>query len=692
MSIDSCDTHTTSSGSVEPGHDVCIDLRIPSFTPFSAAYDLLQFLQPADVETRVEELFEPVIHLDMFDVTNVWYGLESLGNIDQIKAKAAALAVQSCMPRRCRLTIRCGDYVSQENLAFLWYLLQAVDAEIVFLSEGVGLSQYCVDFIETLRNSQTSGQFEDFHFSAPSLGHTLRKRRSPVCASELCGSDFVRFLVSRKRLPPYCGEDSLNDYFVRCVWQILACGATDLAVQILATVTCDDPEFFLEGTLMGLQRFKDLDNAVDPQVHKSGGSLPLFMKGYAALLQKESQQASALFTRAAIKEDMVPREPQDLYKLNALSLLLFRDGEITKAYAIQKSISYYVETTADLCGTNIHYTNQLNLGRLSRSQKDYDAALSHFDSAFKQIEGVKTLSDHLYSAVLAADLLQAKGAVQHAAQKWFQAALFWCALPCKNAVNWRVQGSILKSTSAVEGLSSSSQICQAMLSKLERFVAEGALRHVPIRGTTTIRELGVTPFADAVYLSTNLFSGVIASCNEGFTDPFETTPVFHSLTGLVVSILQAETQGFDILSNSGLFLDLDGGIGMPRHLRQALLRCTRLGVPFLSNGTYSTPPEIVRNLIRVEAHPAILRIEETQAGGTAFYKRHYGPAGIGFHQFLLLRLLRENPAERFTAGSLSRIFPGLDDAYLSELEHRKLVYLAALDGPAEEERPFPALQ
>ena len=492
---------------------VCVDLTVTS-VPFAVAHALAQAVERRVGRPVVVELFSPIIHLDFSDVTNVWYGLESIGTPDVSKAKAAIGELAAELHGRgVTLSVRTGDALTVDNLAAVWYLAQLTDAEIEVQYTDPAFEDRYVDVLQRLDGACAGGSFVDL-FDYPIHSMTTYGRpsgsRPRLDDSLRPDNPFGTHLeAARGLVRPSEPIRSTNDhptYDLSYVWEVLSVGATDLAVCLatelrlpeqmapleLREAGVDPAGMVLRGMLMGLQRFSDLDRLARTDRGQALAPNQSFEQGYAALMLRNSDRAETALAAAGIDDEMSLRSTQDLYKLNALSLLMFQRRQVGRARCLQLRIRAQLRRQPSLATTNILYTNALNIGRLARFSGDYATAGEEFRSAFRSIEGVKLQSDHLYESVLLAGVHEAAGDGDAAARYCLRASLCWSTLMHKNGINWRMQSSILgeRPTAGVEA--ASAKLADSLFAMLSRFAADGFFRPTTERA---IRRSGCSSIA-----------------------------------------------------------------------------------------------------------------------------------------------------------------------------------------------------
>ncbi|HEX6292836.1 MAG TPA: hypothetical protein VFZ66_26865 [Herpetosiphonaceae bacterium] len=658
---------------------IVIDLTQPNATPFKAAYDLIQTALHESFKDLLPLLFDPVVYLDFSDLTNIWYGLESIGNTNLIKAKRLAMRLAERLQGvELYLLVLVDSSMTEENLAFLWYFYQKTRCALRFCYQAPAFYDTYAPVFSRL--SDAAAASEDLFDDPAHQWHSAL--RLPETWLQLFDSPFYEFLIDNQRLEP--ASDDLERRMI-FIWHILSTGATDLALAWL-TICCRLEQdaalrarLFVarQAFLLGLQHFTRLqqpDMEVAPATQDEATTLA-FIQGYAALLTNDQARAADQLAAAGIHAELEAHQTHELYQLNAFSLLAFRGGETKTAQSLQQRISGYREQPA-LYTTNIHYTNELNLGRIARSKKEYAAALTHFERAFQQLEGFKQPADYLYQHLLLAEVLEALGDVERAFFHWVTAALVWSALVCKNAVHWRIQAFLLKTAFRISQTVPSSVIGERLRQKLTFFADMGCYkpisfeRAVPIRTLETDRAMHTATYIYAPFLSM-----IGTSDGPEIVDPFEQTPIYRSVNQQLLSIVAAKT-GYAAIEGFGcLYLDFDHGMPTPSAPAHIALRCSKLGASLWCQGATTTPVSDPAD-IRAILHPSIRSVSQSQGRWYAHYRRYRAPEQLTFFEYVFLSYLKQQQA---TFPQIQQAFSGLELELLFAMQDKHLVHLVTSD-------------
>ena len=627
-----------------------LKLDLSLAVPFHAACSLADALNPGLGERTRAQAYAPVLPLSFDDLTKVWYGLESLGATDRSKAASLVQGLLTALREHPGLHIEpwSDSPLSEDSLAVLWYLMTSPGLPLTF--ELSGLPTHARDILE----SWSPGDEPD------DLSGRLRAPWRP--AVEGASRDSGAFLswLRAGGWPLLGGEEPNHDDRLRLAWEVLRTGATDLAVQLFKaeSLLSDKAQEVMEGVLLGLQRFSDLEAATEQA--PSSSPHRSFVQAYAKLLLRKDEQAVRHLEDAGLTDPERARGAQDIYRLNALSLLAFRAGDKTQARAIQDRMRSYSISHPHWYSTNIAYTNELNLGRLARSSGRNDDALRHFQAAFGQLDGINLLPDLLYAAVLEADLRRASGEHKAAALSWFRASLIWSALPCRNSVHWRLASSLLRRSFEMDSVPTSSSLAQVFVRHLEQAIAEGSLPAVPSAPpllTSALRSRRSPE--DSRYIFTAGVAGVVTQVSGEPSDRYAATQAGQTLSQLCARVLVALCPELSSQAPLHLHLDTDDGVGFPRTAEQAALR-ERL----LSEGPL--PPTQVR------VHPAIERLI-TKEGWWVRYKRGLTPRRLNLLELLVLEELSAAGGQ-LPQQSLQERFSELDPSRLDALAQARLLH------------------
>ncbi|TVQ49667.1 MAG: hypothetical protein EA365_00295 [Gloeocapsa sp. DLM2.Bin57] len=672
MSISFCKIYDWSV--VDNNQNVSIDLTELVVCPFYIAYELLQQLGSIEREQYIQDVFNQLVFNDLNNATNIWYGLESLGNTNIIKAKKLAAKIN----QKVKINLLVDRYITEENLAFIWYVNQYSQSEITFYYQQEIFENYYSPIFQKLDYNK----LEDFDGrKIPYFGEETIKDIKYIYEA-IIKSSYFSFLNYRNHEFSY-------KFILDFIGNILRTGATDLAVYLFKTLTqCEkntsnQAKLFIIclGQQLGLQKYPEIVEEAVPEFMNSNAYLPslYFIKGYANLLLNNVETSANFFALAGIDENLTVKDYQDLYKLNILALLKFKQGQPQEALAIQKRIKDY-QDHPEFYQTNIYYTNELNLGRLARYFREYDRTLEHFQSAFKQLEGIKQPADYIYYCLLVAQLFECQQSWKQTLFYWTLAALIWSALPCKNAMNWRVLLSLLTENYTIEKPVTSEMISEAFINKLQWLMKLLSIKTVATVQNITIRVLDSDQSpVEGAYVHSDFLSFIASHQPSPVVDLFENSQSFQKLNNLLVAIIRTQIKHLDLGKYQTLYLDLDNGVDIPQSLDHILVRGWQLNLQVIClNKTlnFDEYSPKIEDKITVNIHPAVRDFQEVNGIYSAWFKRYFSPYQLSEYQQPIIKRLLDgsyppNPSYR----SLKQQFPHFSNQLLFSMQAEHLIYL-----------------
>jgi len=648
--------------------EIIINLSKDIFCPFSIAYQLALTLTKTQQEAEIQSIFEPIVFLDFSDVTNIWYSLESLGNTNLIKAKSLAARLAKFLKPNQKIGLIGNGYISEENLAFLWYLYQFNLIEINFYYEN----QLFVDYYQQVFKTLQEGLKEDFASINLKGKYTHNVTDQDFDLSLVLESNYFKFLADKKVINKDALVNHQQELMIIVPWHILSTGATDLALYALSLFISYEKNLDIknklrqiyQGFLLGLQKYELLITETDNNNVTKDTNNFYYIKGYANLIFNQVTTAEECFNLAEINESLPVKSHYDLYKLNILSLLEFKKNQVENALKIQKKIKDYQESSPQLYKLNIHYTNELNLGRLNRYLKNYDLALRHFQFGFKQLEGVMQTGDYLYYFLLIAEIYELKQDFKKSFLYWTLSALAWSSLPCKNAVNWRILIALFKKEFNFNNSVYSSSITRIFIKKITFFLEQGYCKTHELNQVFNIRLMSDnqdTP--EGKYYHSDLFNFVGVQENSNFLDPFENSSIFQQLNKLLISVLIEQTECRNITDYNTLYInfDLENEVNISNKLQP------------INQSNYSCKSGETLNdaEIFISVHPALIFIKIIGIFPYAFYKRYLAPQIISFLENEIINQIVEYKI--LTIAKIKEQMPQISNQYLFEMQEKKLI-------------------
>ncbi|WP_437587677.1 hypothetical protein [Sorangium sp. So ce1000] len=165
-------------------------------------------------------------------------------------------------------------------------------------------------------------------------------------------------------------------------------------------------------------------------------------KGWALTMRERHAEAEACLERAREALRGTGLTEEYLYVMNISALNRLKLGDWEGALALEDTI----RTALDGVTTGVwqlRYINSLNLGRLHRRRRDFEASERYYRDAFGTTFGARTDSDSIYLNVCLARLDDARGGHADAFRAWARAALHWASSPAPEAIAKRVVAAIL---------------------------------------------------------------------------------------------------------------------------------------------------------------------------------------------------------------------------------------------------------
>lgn len=653
--------------------EILIYLNKDILCPFSIAYQLALKLTETQQEAEIQAIFEPIIFLDFSDVTNIWYSLESLGNTNLIKAKSLAVRLAKFLKPNQKIILIGNNYISEENLAFIWYLEQFNSLEIKFYYENQLFADYYQQVLEPLQQ----GFKDDFAGINLTGKYNHNVTEQDFDLSLILESNYFEFLAETKVINKDALVNNKQELMIIVPWHILSTGASDLALYALSLFISYEKNLDIknqlrqiyQGFLLGLQKYELLITETDNNNVTKDANNFYYIQGYANLIFNQVTKAEECFNLAEINQSLPVKSHYDLYKLNILSLLEFKKHQVQNALKLQNKIKDYQEYSPQLYKLNIHYTNELNLGRLNRYLKNYDLALRHFQSGFKQLEGVMQTGDYLYYFLLIAEIYELKQDLPKSFLYWTLSALAWSTLPCKNAVNWRILIALFKKEFKFNNSVSSSSIAQMFVNKLNFFLEQGYFKTHEINQVITIRLISDnqdTP--KGKYYHSDLFNFVGVQENYNFLDPFENSSIFQQLNKLVISVLIEKTKCRTINDYNTLYIEFyfENEVNISNKLQA------------IKKGNYSCQSGETLNdaEIFIIVHPALIYLKIIGIFPYAFYKRYFRPQILSYVENKIINQILE--AKMLTIAKIKEQITQISDQHLFEMQEKKLIKFVCL--------------
>jgi len=239
------------------------------------------------------------------------------------------------------------------------------------------------------------------------------------------------------------------DYLhINAGWHSFVLGDIDLAITYLNAATATDDKNLnqkaldvLQIVLIAVQRYQEAQDNLTR--FSSLGEAATLAGAWGATLtgnQHESQQMLGEFAEQA---KLSPNRICNLYFVNIYALALFKKGHYDQALALELELKDLLQQQKNKVW-HLVYINYLNIARLYRYQKNYDAASDYFEKALNVNLGVMDKFTGLFHALLRAQLYEAKQEQELAEANWIQCLLIWKEIPNKISIPWRLFSTLIK--------------------------------------------------------------------------------------------------------------------------------------------------------------------------------------------------------------------------------------------------------
>lgn len=424
-----------------------VNLNATVLCPYQIILDLCEQIVPCPTNI-IRQAFAPICELD---ATDDWINLESLGKPVAIRAKALCDTITTSLIKENGTTLSLAIYndhhaLGTDNLFCLIYLAQAFNTiELTFHTTADNLTalQASTAYLATIPNCT-------LHFKTNTSSDTDEERLALLANKRLQSIKTFGFTLNDSALDSDIITENTVNQLIGFAWMSLKCGGYDIACQLLETAklrTTSNPimqeqlfmhllmiRFFShQYALVAEMQFpQKCQQITDAELKKL-----LFLKAYSATLSRNLPVAKACFIECGIDENLPLTDENSLYQFNLYALSKVLEGNTDTAFTIEFRIKDFIEAQ-QIKTAALKYVNYINIARLYKKTKQYDASFDYYKKAYQEINGGGySTSDNIYYNMNLGSLSEAAGHNENALTYWIKAAMHWLACTNKYELSWR---------------------------------------------------------------------------------------------------------------------------------------------------------------------------------------------------------------------------------------------------------------
>ena len=424
-----------------------VNLNAPILCPYQMVLDISKQISPSPSNIN-KRVFEPICELN---ATDDWINLESLGKPVAIRAKTLCDTVTPLLINQNGMTLSLDIYndhspLASDNLFCLIYLAQAFNTiELTFHTTADNLTrlQASTTYLSTLPNCA-------LHFKTDSPSDINQDMLAQLNFARQQTIKSIGFTLDDNTLNDGIISENTVNQLIGFAWMCLKSGAYDIACQLLEKAqraTTLNP-LMQEQLFMHLLmiRFFSHQYALVTQMefpkeckHLTEAELKKlqFLKAYSATLSRNLPIAKACFIQCGIDENLPLTDENSLYQLNLYALSKVLEGNTDTAVTLEFRIKDFIEAQ-HINTAALKYVNYINIARLYKKTKHFDASFDYYKKAYREISGGGySTSDHIYYNMNLGSLSEAAGNTENALMYWLKAAMHWLACTNKYELSWR---------------------------------------------------------------------------------------------------------------------------------------------------------------------------------------------------------------------------------------------------------------
>ncbi len=632
------------------------DLSSILMSPFQLAMDIAAAISDSLLHAVFDLICQPVIKKHAGSTYEYWIDYDSVGRVSYIKAMKifSLLKPELQKIQNCHLLIAISQSaLCDDNTALVKYIQTFLPEITIHLcSEEVLTNLSCFESVEQSDFLQKSEKL-----AAPSQQQSLQA--VTTFPAYIFAAYISKDIEDDSPVLGLLDADQDAEVIMNYAWIATHLDALGLAKNIFEqayALSKDDANkvnylLCLQAVRVGQQRYQDVMQEDYPPVllnEKTKDAL-WYSKAYAGVLSRDYDMAGKYFDVLSVDESLTPSSIESLYRLNIYALYLFHQKYKDKALLLENIILSKIDDFEDKNTTFIKYINSLNLARVYRANKDFDASLRYCDMAYEAIRGLKTESDHVYFNLNYAALYEGNNDLNKAFYAWLRAALHWQSMTCPLSLAWRPQAMLLGKAFEFSQPVDPNKINQIFIDKLQNLS-----KKIDLQVKASVEKHPVfcrlyrhnVDLAEASYIGNAEVSYLLLS------QPVERLYFPHQqgeLAVLLTAILEKLTS-VAIPHEATIIIDSNEGFGISLTETELKARCFALGIShYQYAGKLKQVDESFGRTLAVTLSPAIYQLNDEEGMFLASFKRYMDDVELSKEEYEVASHLSETGAMPFAA-------------------------------------------